>query len=60
MRHSQKQKAALKHALHRPRELPEWLRESPTTSDRLFAGLVTFALGVFFGWLLAGCPGIWR
>lgn len=54
MRHSPRQRAALKHALTKPRRIfPE---PATSTPERLFTLLGIFALGVFFGWLLAGCP----
>jgi len=51
-----KQKAALKNALHRPRQFP--IHEVSTTPRSLLSGLAIFACGVFFGWLFAGCPSI--
>jgi len=48
------QKAAVKHALTRPRQLP--FKTVSTTPQRLYSGLAIFAIGVFFGWLFAGAP----
>ena len=44
--------------MHKPRQLPAVLRETPTTAASLHAALGVFALGALFGWLLAGTPDI--
>jgi len=57
MRHSVKQKAALKRALTRERHFPTLPPAAPSTRERLFEGLAVFAVGVLVGWWIFGAAG---
>ena len=57
MRHSAKQKVALKHALTRERHFPTLPIAAPSTRERLFEGRAVFAVGVLVGWWIFGATG---